>query len=160
MTQEQSTSQDKTPTAADLVPLVRMMGISKQFGNVDANDNANFELLPGEVHGLLGENGAGKTSLMNALFGLYHPDAGEIYVRGEKVALRSPADAIDLGVGMVHQNFRNIRALTVAENVVLGLPSKSLVLDLDNPANRIAELSDRYRLDIDPRAPLWQLSAG
>ena len=137
-----------------------MTGISKRFGDVLANDLAHFELLPGEVHGLLGENGAGKTSLMNTLFGLYHPDAGSILIRGQPAAFHSPQDAIRAGIGMVHQSFRNIPTLTVAENVILGLPQKGAALDLRRPAQRIAELSERYHLDIDPLAPLWQLSAG
>jgi len=146
--------------AADSRPLVQMVAISKRFGGVTANDRASFELLPGEVHGLLGENGAGKTSLMNALFGLYHPDEGQIYVRGQRVVLHSPAVAIRLGIGMVHQNFRNIAGLTVAQNIVLGLPTQGLLLYLDEHVQKISELSERYDLGIDPRRPLWQLSAG
>ena len=160
MTLDTILSNEHLANESDLVPLVRMVSISKWFGETAANDKADFELLPGEVHGVLGENGAGKTSLMNALFGLYHPDAGEIFIRGQPVALHSTMDAIRLGIGMVHQSFRNIPTLSVTENIILGLPAESAYLDLEKPAERIAELSERYNLGIDPRAPLWQLSAG
>jgi ABC-type uncharacterized transport system ATPase subunit/ABC-type uncharacterized transport system permease subunit len=140
--------------------LVRMVGIVKHFPGVVANDHITFELRPGEVHGLLGENGAGKSTLMNVLYGLYHPDAGEIFVRDKPVELHSPADAIANGVGMVHQSFRQIPNLSVAENVVLGLPSDGVLLDLKAVSKRIADISERYGLNIDPKAPLWQLSAG
>jgi ABC-type uncharacterized transport system ATPase subunit/ABC-type uncharacterized transport system permease subunit len=141
-------------------PLVRMHSISKRFGEVVAIQDADFELLLGEVHGLLGENGAGKTSLMNVLFGLYHPDAGEIDVDGKLVAFRTPSDAIRMGIGMVHQSFRNIPILSVAENVILGLRSEGTFLDLEKPSQRIAELSERYHLGINPKSKLSDLSAG
>ncbi len=160
MTLEASDLQLGQASALDLQPLVRLVAVSKRFGDVLANDQSDFELLPGEVHGLLGENGAGKTSLMNALFGLYHPDAGEIYVHGRSVTFRSPSDAIRIGIGMVHQSFRNIPTLSVTENIVLGLPTGGVYLNLEEPAQRIAELSKRYHLDINPAALLWQLSAG
>lgn len=137
-----------------------MVAINKRFGNVIASDNADFELLPGEVHGLLGENGAGKTSLMNVLFGLYHPDSGEIFIQGQPVIFQSGSDAIRMGIGMVHQSFRNIPTLTVTENIILGLPSQKTYLNLEQPAQRIFELSERYHLGINPKAFLWQLSAG
>ncbi len=97
--------------------LVEMRGIVKRFPNVLANDKANFTLKKGEVHALLGENGAGKTTLMNVLYGLYRPDAGEIKVYGKRVEIRSPRDAIRLGIGMVHQQFKLIPVHTVAENI-------------------------------------------
>ncbi|HID04787.1 MAG TPA: ATP-binding cassette domain-containing protein, partial [Aigarchaeota archaeon] len=97
--------------------LVEMHGITKRFPGVLANDNVNFSLLRGEVHALLGENGAGKTTLMNILYGLYRMDAGEIWVKGRRVSIKSPKDAIKLGIGMVHQQFRLIPTNTVAENI-------------------------------------------
>ena len=140
--------------------LIRLDNIVKTFAGTIANDGVAFELRQGEVHALLGENGAGKTTLMNILYGLYHADSGDVYVRGQHVHFRSPADAIKHGIGMVHQSLRHIPTLTVVENVVLGLESGGLFLDLDTARNRVRELSDRYRLDIHPDAPMWQLSVG
>jgi ABC-type uncharacterized transport system ATPase subunit/ABC-type uncharacterized transport system permease subunit len=141
-------------------PVVRMTGISKRFHTVAANDHVDFDLRAGEVHALLGENGAGKTTLMNILYGLYHPDSGEIRVADRPVTLRSPADAIALGIGMVHQSFRLIPNLTVAESVVLGLPSDGPLLAMGAATDRITALAAKYKLDVNPRAPIWQLSAG
>lgn len=101
-------------------PVVRMQGITKRFGPVVALDGADFELLPGEIHALLGENGAGKTTLMNVLSGLYRPDGGTIHVDGRPVRIRSPRDAVRLGIGMVHQHFELVGHFTVLENIVLG----------------------------------------
>ena len=141
--------------------VVEMRGITKRFPGVVANDRIDFEVRAGEVHALLGENGAGKTTLMNVLYGLYQPDEGEIYIRGRRVTLRSPRDAIALGIGMVHQHFMLIPPLTVAENVVLGLPSsRGPFLDTDRAERRISELAQRYGLKVDPHAYVWQLSVG
>ena len=142
-------------------PVVELRGISKSFAGVRANDNINFSLMPGEVHALLGENGAGKTTLMNILYGLYQPDEGEIFVNGKLVRLRSPQDAISLGVGMVHQHFMLIPTLTVLENVILGMKSqKSILTDRAHVKQRILEISEKYGLKIDPDAKVWQLSVG
>ncbi len=100
-------------------PLLELKGITKRFPGVVANDGVDFDLRRGEVHALLGENGAGKSTLMNILYGLYRPDAGEIFVRGEPVTLTSPRDAIGRGIGMVHQHFMLVPVMTVAENIVL-----------------------------------------
>jgi general nucleoside transport system ATP-binding protein len=139
--------------------VVEMLGITKHFPGVLANSQVNLQLQQGEVHGLLGENGAGKTTLMNILFGLYQPDEGKILVRGRPVTLRSPADAIRLGIGMVHQHFRLVPPFTVAENIILGLKGGTLV-DLPAAEREIAEVSERYGLKIDPRARVQQLSVG
>lgn len=140
---------------------LEMKGIVKQFPGVLANDNVNFEVVAGEVHTLLGENGAGKSTLMSILYGLYQPTAGEIYLKGQKVEITSPKVAIELGIGMVHQHFMLIPALTAVENVILGTRStKGAVLDLEGAAQKIAELSKQYRMDIDPWAKVWQLSVG
>src|SRR5438270_12448843 len=101
-------------------PLLDLRGITKRFPGVLANDKVDFDLLSGEVHALLGENGAGKSTLMNVLYGLYHPDEGEIRLKGRPVRFQSPKDAIEAGVGMVHQHFMLIPVMTVADNVVLG----------------------------------------
>ena len=139
-----------------------MRGIVKRFPGVVANAGVDFELMPGEVHALLGENGAGKTTLMNILYGLYTPDAGEIWLRGRRVVFTSASDAIAHGLGMVHQHFMLVKPFTVAENVVLGqhsrreplLEKRSLIYD------RLRSLSERYHLAIDPAAEIWTLSVG
>ncbi len=140
--------------------LVRMQNIVKRFPGVVANAGVTFEARAGEVHALLGENGAGKTTLMNILYGIYQADAGEIYVRGRRVDIRSPRDAIALGIGMVHQHFMLVYSHTVAENVILGLGDVPFVRPTDAVKERIAEFSERYGLKVDPDAYIWQLSAG
>jgi simple sugar transport system ATP-binding protein len=138
-----------------------MLGISKRFPGVLANDRVDFDVMSGEVHALLGENGAGKSTLMKILYGMYHPDEGEIHLNDSPVAISSPTDAINLGIGMIHQHFMLVPTLTVAENVALGLPSSRGVLtDLDRVSKRILELADIYGLKIDPGAYVWQLSVG
>ncbi len=138
-----------------------MRGIVKRFPGVLALDRVDFHVAQGEVHALLGENGAGKTTLMKILYGLYQADQGTIQVDGRTVTIRSPTDAIRLGIGMVHQHFMLVDTLTVAENVALGLPSsRGPLLDLDRVTARIQELSQIYGLEVDPRAPVWTLSVG
>jgi ABC-type uncharacterized transport system ATPase subunit len=143
-------------TTANIVSLRR---ITKHFPGVLANDGVDLSVRAGEIHALLGENGAGKTTLMNILYGIYQPDTGEIFVRGERVDIRAPREAIALGIGMIHQHFRLVPTHTVAENIVLGLRGKFF-----NPArathDKIAEFSEKYRLSVDPGARVWQLSAG
>src|ERR1700746_3291171 len=113
-------------------PALELRGITKKFGSVVANDRVDFDVYPGEVHALLGENGAGKSTLMSVLYGLYRPTEGEIIVDGRTVEIDSPAKAIELGIGMVHQHFMLVQVMTVAENIVLGQePTQSAgVLDL------------------------------
>ncbi len=139
---------------------LEMRGIVKQFPGVLANDHVDFTLRQGEIHALLGENGAGKSTLMNVLSGLYRPDAGEIYLYGKKVELHSPRDAIEQGIGMVHQHFMLVPTLTVAENVVLGDPSLHYVINYEALEKRIGEIAAQFGLDIDPAAKIWQLSVG
>jgi len=139
--------------------IVQMAGVSKHFPGVVANDRVDLELLQGEIHGLLGENGAGKTTLMNILFGLYQPDAGQILVRGQPAMLHSPADAIRLGIGMVHQHFKLVSPFTVTENIILGLPGSALV-DLRAASAEVARVAEQYGLQIDPAARVQQLSVG
>ncbi|MGY1619590.1 ABC transporter ATP-binding protein [Geodermatophilus sp. SYSU D00691] len=138
-------------------PLV-MSGVSKSFGPVRALDDADFELGAGEVHGLVGGNGAGKTTLMNVLYGLYRPDTGDVRVDGREVSIRSPRDAIELGIGMVHQHLLQVSTYSVVENVVLGTGTGSG--GLRGAARRISELSDRFGLAVDPRARTDRLSVG
>lgn len=141
--------------------LLEMRGITKTFPGVVANDNVGLEVSEGEIHALLGENGAGKTTLMNILYGLYRCDSGEIYFKGARVRVRSPQDAITLGIGMVHQEFMLVPALTVAENVALGLNlTNSPLLELDQVDRGIRDLSARHGLGLDPRAKIEHLSVG
>ncbi len=140
-------------------PLVRMEGIVKRFPGVLANDHVDFELLPGEIHALLGENGAGKTTLMNILYGIYQPDEGQIFVKGRRVRIRSPRDAIRLGIGMVHQHFLLVDKHTVAENLAMGY-AKSFLNPLREVKARIRDFTERYGIQVDPDAYIWQLSVG
>lgn len=138
-----------------------MRNITKRFPGVVANDQINLEVNAGEVLALLGENGAGKSTLMKILYGLYRPDQGEILINGKPVKIQSPRDAMQLGIGMVHQHFMLVPTLTVAENIVLGMPSsRGPLLDLDKASKHILELSQKYGLRVDPSAYIWQLSVG
>lgn len=138
---------------------VLMKGITKRFAGVVANSAIDFEVKKGEIHALLGENGAGKTTLMNILYGIYRPDEGEIYVNGEKAHIHSPKDAIKLGIGMVHQQFRLVQTHSVVENVVLGT-GNGVRFNEEEVRQKIVELAQRYSLAINPDARIWQLSAG
>jgi general nucleoside transport system ATP-binding protein len=142
-------------------PLLELRGITKQFPGVLANDRVDFELRKGEVHALLGENGAGKSTLMNILYGLYHPDEGEIRLNGKPVRIASPSDAIDLGIGMVHQHFMLIPVMTVAENIVLANePTNGPFLDLEGAEERVRELSSQFGLAVRPEARVSSISVG
>lgn len=140
--------------------VVRLAGITKRFPGVLANDQVDFDLYLGEIHALLGENGAGKSTLMKILYGFYRADSGKIYVHGQEVQIRSPQDARKLGIGMVFQGFTLIPALTVAENVALFMTRLPRILRPQNLYRAIEEASRRYRLELDPKAPVWQLSIG
>ncbi len=148
------------PQAGAGTRLVEMRGIRKSFPGVQASDDVCLSLDSGEVLALLGENGAGKSTLMNILAGLYHPDAGQILVRGRAARIYSPRDAAALGIGMVHQNFMLVDSMSVAENVVLGMKGLPFVPDLRKVKAGIRELSERYNLRVDPEAYVWQLSVG
>ena len=149
------------PSGQNRIESLQMRGISKRFPGVLANDKVDFDVRSGEVHALLGENGAGKSTLMKILYGLYHPDEGEIFLNGRPVSIASPIDSINLGIGMIHQHFMLVQSLTVAENVALGLPStRGALTDLERVSKRIVELADIYGLKIDPSAYIWQLSVG
>lgn len=140
--------------------LVEMRGIVKRFPGVLANDQVDFELRRGEIHALLGENGAGKSTLMSVLAGLYKPEAGTILVRGEPVSFNSPRDAIALGLGMIHQHFTLIDSHTVTENILLGLDDPRFLMRLSRYDKRMAEMGERFGLQITPQAKIWQLSVG
>lgn len=137
-----------------------MRDITLSFPGVLANDHVNFTLKKGEVHALLGENGAGKSSLMNVLIGLYKPQAGTIRIHGQKVSFNSPGDAIASGIGMIHQHFMLVENQTVTENILIGLKEPRFRLKLRDYEDKVRELSEQYSLPIDPRAQIWQLSVG
>jgi len=155
------TDPNKLPSGQTRIKTLEMRGITKRFPGVLANDRVDFDVCSNEVHALLGENGAGKSTLMKILYGMYHPDEGEILLNGKQVSIASPNDSINLGIGMIHQHFMLVQTLTVAENVALGLPSsRGLLTDLDRVSKRIVELADIYGLRMDPGAYIWQLSVG
>lgn len=141
-------------------PLLEMRGITKVFPGVVANERVDLTVYQGEVHALLGENGAGKSTLMSILTGLYRPDEGEIFIRGEKVRFLSPRDAIVAGIGMVHQHFRLVYPHTVTENIVLGLKNTGWFLNMPRLHTEVAAFSEKYGLKVDPNARVWQLSVG
>jgi simple sugar transport system ATP-binding protein len=143
-------------------PVLELRGITKRFPGVVADDHIDFDLLDGEVHALLGENGAGKSTLMNIVYGLYHPDEGEIRVNGEPVRIHSPKDAIERGIGMVHQHFMLIPVMTVAENIVLGQePTKGGdLLDYGAARKRVADLSRQFGFAIAPDAKVEKIGVG
>ncbi len=136
--------------------------VTKRFPGVLANDRVNLKLHRGEILALLGENGAGKSTLMNVVYGLYHQDEGEVYIKGELVHLQSPSDAIARGVGMVHQHFQLVQPMTVAENVMLGaeIVKWGFSLDRQKANRRVAELSERYGLAVDPTAIIEEIPVG
>ncbi|MBO3800251.1 MAG: ABC transporter ATP-binding protein [Candidatus Brockarchaeota archaeon] len=136
-----------------------MRGIVKRFPTVTALDSVDFKVRVGEIHALLGENGAGKTTLMRILYGMYRPDAGEIFIEGRKVSIGSPRDALRMGIGMVHQHFMLVDRLTVLENIALFLEG-GLRIPFNEIRNKIMELSETYGLKINLDAKIWQLSIG
>ncbi|WP_123620724.1 ABC transporter ATP-binding protein [Halorubrum sp. CSM-61] len=144
-------------------PAVHMDGITKRFPGVVANDDVDLAVERGSVHALLGENGAGKTTLMNVLYGLYEPTEGTVFLDGEPQSFDSPRDAIDAGVGMIHQHFMLVDPMTVWENVVLGNEPKTwggLRVDEDAAREAVVDLSERYGFDVDPDARIEDVSVG
>ena len=141
--------------------ILRMEHITKKFGEFYANKDINLSVLKGEVHTLLGENGAGKSTLMNILFGLYQPTAGQIYLHGKPVHIDSPATAVKLGIGMVHQHFMLVEAMTVFENIILGdRKTKGIFIDRDARKKEILELSQRYGLDVELDKQITEIAVG
>lgn len=144
-----------------MAEILRMEHITKRFGDVYANRDINLEVRQGEVHTLLGENGAGKSTLMNVLFGLYQPTEGDIYLHGKKVRIDSPAQAVRLGIGMVHQHFMLVEAMTVFENIILGdRNTKGIFIDKEARKKEILELSERYGLDVELDKPITEIAVG
>jgi len=147
---------------SDRPVVLELRNISKQFPGVLANDRVSLDLRRGEVHALLGENGAGKSTLMSILYGLYHPDEGEIFIDGEPVRISSPKEAIERGIGMVHQHFMLIPVMTVAENIVLAEePTKAgVVLDFATASRRVEDIAAQFNFAIDPQARIENISVG
>jgi general nucleoside transport system ATP-binding protein len=139
---------------------LRLRGITKRFGSLTANDSVDLDIVPGEIHCLLGENGAGKSTLMNVLYGMLSPDEGEISVDGRPITIRNPKEAIAAGIGMVHQHFMLVDVFTVAENLVLGREGRRGWLSMSRARRTVTELSRRYRFDVDPDAVVEDLPVG
>jgi simple sugar transport system ATP-binding protein len=141
---------------------LELSGLTKSFGSLVANDHIDLVIEPGEIHCLLGENGAGKSTLMNMLYGLLQPDSGEIVIDGEKVRITSPSDAIQHGIGMVHQHFMLVPVFTVAENIMLGRETPTPVAFWTGRRRRalVTELSDRYGFEVDPEALVEDIPVG
>ncbi len=147
---------------ADRPPVLELRGITKRFPGIVANDSIDLDLRPGEVHALLGENGAGKSTLVNVVYGIYRPDEGEILVKGEPITMHSAQDAIQHGIGMVHQHFMLIPVMTVAENIVLGTePNKAgIFLDHRSADSRVRELAQSFNFAIDPDTRVHDITVG
>ena len=145
-----------------MTPILELEGITKRFPGVLANDHIDLFLNKGEILALLGENGAGKSTLMNILYGLYSPDEGTIKINGKDIAINNPRDAIDAGIGMVHQHFMLIPVFTVTENVMLGNEyiHSGGFLDKKKAAARIKEISNQFKLDVDPNSLIEDLPVG
>jgi len=145
-----------------MIPAINMKGITKRFPGVLANNEINFTVEKGEIHGLLGENGAGKSVLMSILYGLYRQDEGVIEVDGEIRNISGPSDAMSLGIGMVHQHFMLIPSLSVVENIILGneLTKNGLELDYERMLKEVSEFCDRYRIEVNLEAKIFELPVG
>ena len=139
------------------IPAIELVGVTKTFGKVVANDNVSFRVERGEILSILGENGSGKTTLMNMIAGIYYPDSGKIYVNGEEASIGSPRDAFDHGIGMIHQHFKLVDVFTATENVVLGLKDEGRY-DIKAYAERVREISERYGFELDPNKKIYDMS--
>lgn len=140
---------------------VEMLGITKRFPGIIANDNITLQLKKGEIHALLGENGAGKSTLMSVLFGLYQPEEGEIRKDGKKVEIRDPNDANALGIGMVHQHFKLVECFSVLDNIILGVETtKGGFLQKEEAKKKVMALSEKYGLQVDPDALIEDITVG
>ena len=141
--------------------MIELRNITKRFGAVLANDRVNIKVAPGTIHAIVGENGAGKSTAMRIAYGFYTSDGGEILINGEPREIRTPHDAIALGIGMVHQHFMLVEPMTVAENIVLGAePGSAVSLDLKKAADEIGKVSNEFKLAVDPNATIENLSVG
>jgi len=145
----------------NIEPIVRMVEITKRFGDFVANDRISLDLYRGEIHALLGENGAGKTTLMNVLFGYYQPDGGKIFIHGREVTIKGPDMAHALGIGMVHQHFKLVDRFTVTENIILGAePRAGLTIDRTRARQMVQKLSEQYGLTVNPDLRIEEITVG
>ena len=141
--------------------MIELKNITKKFGNVLANDNVSIKIEKGTIHAIVGENGAGKSTIMRIAYGFYNADSGEIFIDGKPVSIKNPHDAIALGIGMVHQHFMLVDNMSVAENIILGAETGSSVnLDLSKASEDIFRLSEELKLGVRPRALIEDLSVG
>ena len=141
--------------------MIELRNITKRFGAVQANDRVSIKVEPATIHAIVGENGAGKSTAMRIAYGFYTADGGEILINGQVREIRTPHDAIALGIGMVHQHFMLVEPMTVAENIVLGAePGSAVSLDLKKAAEEIRKVSDEFKLAVDPNATIENLSVG
>ncbi len=141
-------------------PYLKVENVTKHFHQIVANDNVSFDVMPSEIHCLLGENGAGKSTIAQCIYGFYHPEEGTIYVKGEPVSLTSPAAAIAVGIGMVHQHFVLVESMSVLENIVIGTEAATPILDFKSAEAKIRAICEFYDVDIDLHAKIWQLPVG
>ncbi len=152
---------DTGPGNPAAAPALAARGITKRFPGVVANNSVAFEVLPGEIHALLGENGAGKTTLCNVITGLYRPDEGYVEMGGEPCRFRSPREAHEAGIFMVHQHFRLVQPLSVAENMILGWSQeRGMWFSPRRVEREVAKIAEQFQMPIDPHAKIWQLSVG
>ena len=134
---------------------VSLRNVTKTFGAVVANEKVNLDIYKGEILALLGENGSGKTTLMNMLSGIYFPDEGQIFINGKEEIIKSPKDALKLGIGMVHQHFKLVDVLSATENIVLGLEGK---LNIKEASGKIAHICEKYGFEVDPKQKIYDMS--
>ena len=136
---------------------IELRNITKRFGNVVANHNVSLSVNNGEILSLLGENGSGKTTLMNMISGIYYPDEGQIFIGGKEVLIRSPHEAFDYKIGMIHQHFKLVDIFSAAQNVILGLKEEGKY-DIKSVVRRVKEISEKYGFDIDPEKKIYEMS--
>jgi ABC-type uncharacterized transport system ATPase subunit len=140
--------------------VLELKNIVKTFPGIIANDHINLKIKKGDIHAILGENGAGKSTLMNILAGLYSSDSGDIFINGKKVKISSPKDSIDLGIGMVHQHYKLVDTLKVAENIIIGWAEQKWIINSKILSDKIVTLSEKYNLAVAPNALVGDLSVG
>lgn len=161
MVENQTQTTQQPSTAAGSAPAIDLKGVSKSFGPVQANKDINLTVKRNSIHGIVGENGAGKSTLMSILYGFYTADAGEIFVRGERVQINDSSHALELGIGMVHQHFMLVENFTVLENIILGAEGDNLLAKSKAAAREeLARLANDYGLEVDPDAVIEDLSVG